>query len=61
MKNNLKNLLSHYLSDKMLSHDLFESKLIKQNLNDFKSGKNNHYALWDIFIFQLWFHRYHSL
>ena len=57
---NLNFFLEKYTSKQKLSHGLFNEKLITENISDFKKGKNNHYAIWDLLIFQIWFDRYHN-
>ena len=60
LRENLNYFLEKYTSKQKLSHGLFNEKLITENISDFKKGKNNHYAIWDLLIFQIWFDRYHN-
>ena len=59
LKNDLKKLKEHFLNSKMLSHELFDNNLIKKNLEEFNYGKENHFEIWSLLIFQIWFHKYH--
>ncbi len=59
LKNDLKKLKEHFLNSKMLSHELFDNNLIKKNIEEFNCGKENHFEIWSLLIFQIWFHKYH--
>ena len=59
LKNELKELCEYYFSKKMLTSGLLNEILIKENLNNFYKGKNNHVEIWNLLIFQIWFHKYH--
>lgn len=59
LKNELKELCEYHFSSKMLPTDLLNESIINENINDFYKGKNNHVEIWNLLIFQIWFHKYH--
>ena len=59
LKKDLNKLCDYYFSKKMMSHDLFDNKILNQNIKNFKRGKPIHSEIWSLLIFQIWFHSYH--
>ena len=59
LRSDLSKLCDHYFSKKMMSHDLFDNKILNQNIKNFKQGKPIHSEIWSLLIFQIWFYSYH--
>lgn len=59
LKNDLKKVKEYFFRRNMLSHELFDNNLIKKNIEEFNYGKENHFEIWSLLIFQIWFHKYH--
>ena len=62
LKNDLKDQLNYYFSDKLLSHGFFKTNIVKENTKNFLNGDaESQYAIWDLLMFQMWFDRYHKI
>ena len=62
LKNDLKEHLNYYFSDKLLSHGFFKINTIKETIKNFLNGDlESQYAIWDLLMFQMWFDKYHKI
>jgi asparagine synthase (glutamine-hydrolysing) len=60
LQNELKELVSEYLSDSYLSkHNIFNSKYVQNLTRSFFNGRTDlHLKIWHLLMFQMWYQKW---